>query len=337
MRILAGGCLLLLLAQPAMPADADWRGLSERTRADVYRMEARVNGVPADPAGRQRAYEDYMATFSPGVVVHGLVPGATDHAGVRRFYAGLFGTLRDSVLVSDELIVAGPMAAQRYHAVGRMTGEFDGVVLDDRLVALRGQTFFRLGHDGRIVERWSNHDHGYRMAQTVGPEGRVRGEQLARELNGPGLDEQAVYARLAALEGAMNQVQDPEGRERAVLALFDPAAVVHDGGPEAAGMAGLLRDLRTLWEAFPDLVVSHEARLSAWSMGAVRWRGTGSRRGAWQDGPADWLPVLLSGEMIMRYGDDGRIVELWTYLHPVRLLEQAAREGAGPRSAPGLW
>lgn len=327
------GCAFLL---PGMVVADEWSRLSERTRADVYRMEARVNGVPADPAARQRAYEDYMATFAPQVVVHGLVPGATDLAGVRRFYAGLFGTLRDSVLVSDELIVAGEMAAQRYHSVGRMTGEFDGATLRDRPVALRGQTFFRMGADGRIVERWSNHDHGYRMAQTVGPAGRTQGDALARQLNGPGLDEATVHARTAALEAALSRVDDLDGREQAVIDLFDPGARIHLAGVPDGGIAELRRELRALWTAFPDLVVHREATLSAWSMGAVRWRGTGSRRGAWQEAPADWQPVLLGGEMILRYGPDGCIVEFWSYLHAVQPLEATAhtdRPGSGTMPA----
>lgn len=189
MTVCAVAVLVALVAPLSTLAasGAEWSRLSERTRQQVYRMEASVNHVPADPGGRQQAYEDYMATFSPLVRVHGLVPGDTDFGGVRRFYAALFGTMRGSVLVSDELIVAGPMAAQRYHAVGRMSGEFDGARLENRLVALRGQTFFHLGDDGRIIERWSNHDHGYRMSQTLGPEGRAKGDQLARELNGTGL------------------------------------------------------------------------------------------------------------------------------------------------------
>lgn len=80
-------------------------------------------------------------------------------------------------------------------------------------------------------------------------------------------------------------------------------------------------DMHALWKAFPDIVLNHEAQLSAWSMGAVRWRATGSRRAPWEGAPADWQPVLLTGEMILRYGSDGRIVELWTYRHKVQALE----------------
>jgi predicted ester cyclase len=319
----------LLSLAPVLGAGAQsaprWALQSEATRVAVYRMEARVNQLPEDAGGRQKAYEDYMASFSPQVVVHGLIEGTTNYQGVRQFYAPLFATLRGSVLVSDELIVAGPMAAQRYHAVGRMTGVFDGATLTNRLVALRGQTFFRLGEDGRISERWSNHDHGYRMAQTLGAAGAVQGAHLALALNGPGLSEQRVYERLDALRDAFNLVNDPERREQQLLSLFDPSVIVHDDVSPNGDLAALRRELRSLWAAFPDLVINQEARLSAWSMGAIRWRGTGSQRGEWHRMPANWQPVELSGELILRFGGDGRIAELWSYQHPVRPLESALR------------
>jgi predicted ester cyclase len=285
-------------------------------------METRVNQAPTDTAGRQRAYEDYMATFSPRVVIHGLVPsGDVDYAGLRRFYAALFGTFRDSVLVSDELIVAGNMAAQRYHAWGRMSGEFDGVRLEDRLVALRGQTFFRLDEDGRIAERWSNHDHGYRMALTRGPEGAEEGRRLARFLNGPGLAEEEVYARLDAFADAFNLIQAPEQRIARLYALFSPDVRVHAAFAADGGLEDLRAHYQRLWGAYPDLVMQFEAKLSTWSMGAVRWRATGSRRQPYDAQPGDWQPVSKSGEMILRYSGAGAIAEIWLNDAPAVPLE----------------
>lgn len=293
-------------------ADDSWAALSERTRASVYHMENSVNLTPTDPAGKQRAYEAYMATFAPIVLVHGLVPsGDVDYAGLRKFYAVLFGTFRGSVLVNDEMIVAGNMAAQRYHSLGRMTGEFDGVQLDDKLVALRGQTFFRLDDQGRIAERWSNHDHGYRMALTRGPAGAKEGERLARFLNGPGLNEEEVYERLRRFQDAFNLIENPERRESELLGLFAPVVKVHGIGSKESGLAELHGYLRNLWIAMPDLILRHEAMLSTWSMGAARWRATGSRRAAHQGQPGDWLPIKIGGEMILRYSGAGLIEEAW--------------------------
>jgi hypothetical protein len=315
--------LVLVAPDPARSdAGADWRARSERTRSSVYDMENRINLAPTDAAGRERAYEAYMATFSPQVVVHGLVPsGDVDYAGLRRFYAALFGTFKDSVLVSDELIVAGDMAAQRYHSLGRMTGEFDGVRLEDRLVALRGQTFFRLDGDGRIAERWSNHDHAYRMALTRGPDSAEEGRRLARFLNGPGLPEEDVYAKLDEFAAAFNLVHAPDERAAQVFAMFSPTVRVHGAFAADGGLDDLRRYYQGLWQAYPDLVLRFEAHLSTWSMGAVRWRATGSRRQPYDGQPGDWQPIAKRGEMILRYSGAGRIGEIWIHDQPAEPLE----------------
>jgi predicted ester cyclase len=159
------------------------------------------------------------------------------------------------------------------------------------------------------------------MAQTRGEAGRGEGERLAHELNGPGLAESAVYERLAAFESAFNHVEDPPRREAELLALFDPAVVVHGMAAGPVGLDALRTELARLWTAIPDLVLHHDAVLSAWSMGAVRWRGTGSRRARYLGAPADWRPVRMQGESIMRFGPDGRIVEWWLYRRPLRDLE----------------
>lgn len=313
---------VLLAAIAHAESPAGWREQSERTRAAVYHMENSVNLTPTDTAGKRRAYEAYMATFSPTVIVHGLVPsGDVDYAGLRQFYAALFGTFRGSVLVSDEMIVAGNMAAQRYHSLGRMTGQFDGVQLDDRLVALRGQTFFKLDEAGRIAERWSNHDHGYRMALTRGAQGRLEGERLARFLNGPGLTEAEVYERLKAYADAFNAIETPEQRLGNLIALFAPDVRVHGIAPQTVGLVELQAYYQTLWGAMPDLILRHEAMLSTWSMGASRWRATGSARAPYGGHPGDWQPIQMTGEMILRFSGDGQVAEVWIHDHPVTPLE----------------
>lgn len=65
------------------------------------------------------------------------------------------------------------------------------------------------------------------------------------------------------------------------------------------------------WKAFPDLVINLEAKLSAWSMGAVRWRATGSSRDRYAGIEPTHAPVTLSGEAIMRFDNAGKVTELW--------------------------
>ena len=298
---------------------AAWKISTAQTRERLHAMDAVINGQ-GDPG---EAYENYMATFSPSLRAHGLLPGtAADYAAVREFYRGLFGTFEDSVLVSDELIVAGPMAAQRYHSLGYMTGTFDGVEMDRKLVAIRGQTFFRLDADGLIAERWSNHDHPYRLAQILGEAAVEEGRQLAGLLNGPGLTEQAVYDRLASMAAAFNLIHDPDERETRFLSFFDKDVVVHGIAPGSAGLGEFAEYCRARWQALPDLVINIEAKLSAWSMGAVRWRATGSLRQRYNEVEPTHAPVTLTGEAIMRFNQAGKVMEIW--VNDSRLHEHAA-------------
>ncbi|MCY4362521.1 MAG: DUF3604 domain-containing protein [Gammaproteobacteria bacterium] len=305
MSLIPGSLIVRLAQAEDMTA---WENTTTHTRERLHAMDAVIN-QQGDPG---EAYENYMATFSPSVRAHGLLPGVVaDHAAVREFYHGLFGTFEDSVLVSDELIVAGPMAAQRYHSLGYMTGTFDGVAMDRKLVAIRGQTFFRLDADGLIAERWSNHDHAYRLAQIKGESATEEGRQLAGLLNGPGLSEQSVYDRLASMAAAFNLIHDPDERETRFLAFFDKDVVVHGISAGQAGLGEFADYCRARWQALPDLVISLEAKLSAWSMGAVRWRATGSFRERYDDIELTQAPVTLTGETILRFNQAGKVVEIW--------------------------
>ena len=314
-------CVMGMSLLPGAQAEdmAAWKISTAQTRERLHAMDAVINRQ--GDAGA--AYENYMATFSPSIRAHGLLPGtAADYAAVREFYRGLFGTFEDSVLVSDELIVAGPMAAQRYHSLGYMTGTFDGVEMDRKLVAIRGQTFFRFDADGLIAERWSNHDHPYRLAQILGEAAVEEGRQLAGLLNGPGLTEQAVYDRLASMAAAFNLIHDPDERETRFLSFFDKDVVVHGIAPGSAGLGEFAEYCRARWQALPDLVINLEAKLSAWSMGAVRWRATGSLRQRYNEVEPTHAPVTLTGETIMRFNQAGKVMEIW--VNDSRLHEHAA-------------
>lgn len=298
---------------------AAWKISTAQTRERLHAMDAVINqqGNPGE------AYENYMATFSPSIRAYGLLPGVTaDYAAVREFYRGLFSAFEDSVLVSDELVVAGPMAAQRYHSLGYMTGTFDGVAMDRKLVGIRGQTFFRLDADGLITERWSNHDHAYRLAQIKGEAATEEGRQLAELLNGQGLSEQEVYDRLASMAAAFNLIHDPNEREARFLAFFDKDVVVHGIAAGQAGLGEFADYCRARWQALPDLVINLEAKLSAWSMGAVRWRATGSLRQRYDDIEPTQAPVTLTSETIMRFNQAGKVAEIW--VNDSRLHEHSA-------------
>lgn len=72
------GLILMLALQVMRPAQAAdisaWETSTAFTRERLHAMDAAIN-LRADPV---QAYEKYMATFSPAVRVHGLLPGALE-------------------------------------------------------------------------------------------------------------------------------------------------------------------------------------------------------------------------------------------------------------------
>jgi predicted ester cyclase len=317
-RPIVAACLVSTIGLVTLPAVAlespqAWRKLSDNTRVLMQEMDEIIRDQ-----NQERSYRNYLALFADDVVAHGLLEsGDTDLDGLHAHYRPVFFDLKDGVLLSDDVIVAGKMAAQRYHSMLYLAGEFDGVRGQSQPVFLRGQTFFRFDDEGRVVERWSNHDHGYRLGQLRGAEGRVEGERITRELNGPGLGEAEVRERLAAMMRAFNRMELPAERERAFFRFFDRAVRVHGIIEGPAGLAELRRELRELWNAVPDLRLTIDSQMSAWSMGAFRWRALGSQRGAFMGREPDMRPVQLQGECLLRFTDAGRIDEIWLNTAPV--------------------
>ena len=187
---------------------------------------------------------DYLALFSPTVKAWGLyTDGAADIKRVREHYQPVFGNFKDSVLMSEELVVAGNMAAQRYHALFRLDGIFDGITAKDRLTAIRGQTFFRFDETGLIAERWSNHDHAYRLSQLLGENGQVKGEKLARELNGPPPRQAQVLAAVDQLQTSFNRIESPDQRAQLIRDMLAPGYSEGDA---------VMTKLHEFWSAIPD-------------------------------------------------------------------------------------
>jgi hypothetical protein len=127
-------------------------------------------------AGRNPKLDAYMRQFAADAVVHGLQgrpePAALDD--VRAHYSNVMGAPSperpdpDGGLKEDLHVVAGPMAAHRYHAALHVPGfPPDFAYYDTALpLRLRGQTIFDYGGaEGTIRERWSNHDNKFRTGQ----------------------------------------------------------------------------------------------------------------------------------------------------------------------------
>lgn len=308
----------------AMPTIAD----AEPCKPDRKAAQRTNSGMDtelatANSADRRSAYDRYVALFDPAAKVFGLVP---DRVGtvedVRKHYRAVFFDLQNGTLVEDARIVAGEMGAHRYHSMLTLNGTFDGVVAKDKPVTLRGQTFFRYGSDARIVERWSNHDHAYRMGQLLGDKGREEGARIAAQLNGPGLSEQQGYAFVRRFTEAFSQAEAPDRRKSDVANLLSELLNVHGLRCGTASKAELLAHFDGLWTAFPDLHMTLAGKpMSGWSMVALQWRARSSQRAPYEGRKPGYRTIVeWSGQLIARLDQDARIAELWIAEEPLRYL-----------------
>jgi predicted ester cyclase len=119
-----------------------------------------------------------------------------------------------------------------------------------------------------------------------------------------------VADNIAAVRQAVANFNDPTAREQ-YFELYDPACEVHGLPPGLpATFAGLQMFYRTLWAAFPDVVITVEAIFGDGDSLAVRFDAQGTHR-------ADFFAMTADGDhttffviMLLRFAN-GRAVERW--------------------------
>jgi len=310
-----------------------WVELSETNRRVLYAMQTATHGAKGDRGDALRRLDHYFSFFAPDAELYGYTqPGAVGPAEAKRNYEALV-LASESMLVSDEFIVAGHMAAQRYHVLSRFNGEFFGRRFNDEFIALRGQDIFEMtrGAAPKIARRWANHDHAYRVSQMAAPgqnphAATLAGAQLAQWLNGP-LPESAVYGLLERYREAFNDlrvvrsaatlVQD---RTDAIASRF-VAACPAEGGAAATAAAH-----HAAWLALmPDVTLTIEGNVAVANFGAIRWRATG--RYVPEGDPrlgVGSVALTHTGETIFRFAPDGLIERMWTHHHGGAAIQDGA-------------
>jgi steroid delta-isomerase-like uncharacterized protein len=89
--------------------------------------------------------------------------------------------------------------------------------------------------------------------------------------------------------------------------------------PGAAGQALIAEQFRG---AFPDLAWEVDLVLGDGDLVAARWTASGTHSGAWGDVPPTGRRATFSGVNIFRFGDEGKVVEIWNHRDDLGLMEQ---------------
>jgi predicted ester cyclase len=285
---------------------------SEHTRYLMQQMDNRINASDEDGG-----YERYMSIFSEDIKAYGLIEqGPADLDTVKHHYKPVFEFFEDGVLVTESLVVAGNMAAQRYHSFFKLNGTFDKVTYEGKQMAIRGVTFFQFDEHDKIIKRWSNHDHAYRMGQILGKEGEEKGKLISNTLNGPGLSVNEVEKNIESLISSFNIIHNPKLRANSFYSFFTSDVKVMGIRESPAGLKELSAYTERLWQAFPDLVLIPGDIMSAWSYGALRLTGHGSQRQSYENISPSFQPAELTLELIVHFDMQGKIDFLYLYQHP---------------------
>jgi len=120
--------------------------------------------------------------------------------------------------------------------------------------------------------------------------------------------------------------------------VFAEDYVRHDLRPTQAapGAAGQARIAQQFRRAFPDLRWTVDLMLAEGDLVAARWTAAGTNDGSWGGQPATGKRAEFSGVNIFRFGEHGKVVEIWNHRDDLGLMQQlggaAVFAGAPPRS-----
>ena len=106
--------------------------------------------------------------------------------------------------------------------------------------------------------------------------------------------------------------------------VFAPDYVRHDLRPTDAppGAKGQARIAGAFRNAFPDLHWRVDLVLGENDLVAARWTATGTHTGDWGAVRPTGKRAEFSGVNIFRFGDNGKVVELWNHRDDLGLMEQ---------------
>ena len=119
--------------------------------------------------------------------------------------------------------------------------------------------------------------------------------------------------------------------------VFADDYVRHDlrPAPAAPGPRGQALIAEQFRDAFPDLEWRVDLVLGDGDLVAARWTASGTHSGAWGDVAPTGRRATFSGVNIFRFGDDGKVAEIWNHRDDLGLMEQLGAPvfAAAPTSA----
>ena len=157
-------------------------------------------------------------------------------------------------------------------------------------------------------------------------------EQNPAEPSRPGLDiERNRMLMVDYLDNAWNR-QDWEYAKRAV----HPDVVFHDQVREGlpSGHEGLYQAMHRVFEAVPDFRVEITEMVCERDLVTVVFHGSGTHTGAFMGYPATGRPVVFDSISIVRWSDEGQIIEGWQEADQMGMAQSIGMMPSGSMPKP---
>jgi steroid delta-isomerase-like uncharacterized protein len=276
--------------------------------------------------------------YAPDARVAGPGPAGwveqTGTASVEEGYRRLFAAFPDARWASPRVYMSKDTVIQEWMLSGTHRGDFGSMPATNKTAGVHGATVYWFNDDGRIKRQHTYYDPAAIGGQLGATKAKARAVPVL-----PAGDPEMIHASGTAEDNRFvdetaafyKAVDDLD--EKAYLVTFakDAARTLYLMPEDRKGDKATREDFRLLIRAFPDVKIN---TTSVWGFGdrvlaeAVM---TGTHSGAYRDYKATKKPATLHTLDILRFNEDGKIVELTSYGTLTELTPQsAAGTGATP-------
>lgn len=301
-----------------------WMELSESNRNlhEKMTLDANLRG------NWQYALNSYLSNFAKDVTIYGLTDSPVSKAGMLKHYTAVFRDWK-LMLTHDVQVIAGNRGAERYHAYGdNFSFGNKQRVLEGKLHSgpflIKGQDIY-IFKDGKINTRWSNHFHSFREGLLFGEKGRRKAIPLEQRLNGYNFTEKEINQHISSFFDILSMNYDPVKRKQLLNDLFSEKMKSHGFGNFQGNKKDVFNYFDFLWKAFPNLIYQINQYANAWNQVGIAYSAIGTHLHdfyGYKPSEKYKKPIKLTGEMVITFDLEGKIVDICIYDHLIPLLKQ---------------
>lgn len=240
--------------------------------------------------------------------------GPLDRAGLIGFFQGIHASLSDFTMTREAILVDGDLGATR----ATIRGVFDGepfatpmglVEPNGAAIVVPVHTIHRFNEEGRMVEEWASFDVlGFLTQLGAFPAPNPESGVMSME------EAEAFAARF----DEVFNIPDLDVLDE----IFSPDYVGHLPLAPEIDLQGLKDYIDTFRAGVPDMIqTTHQVIIGEQEL-VVRVTYTGTHTGTLFGVPATGNPVVMEGIGILRFDDNGLVVENWAVLDMIGVLAQ---------------